>query len=103
MQTVARLFDPAPETWGLRGDAPLWETMQAALAETPLPDDAGAMRELLARAFEACTGAPLEGQEDAVFVPELARGGMSSGHVSRWFWREEGLPLLLARFGAARK
>lgn len=66
-----------------------------------MPEDAASLHRVLAGCFEACVGAPLEGSGDVVIVPSLVEGGMSSGHVSRLFWREQALPLLLMRFGAS--
>ncbi|WP_442511262.1 hypothetical protein SH528x_002932 [Novipirellula sp. SH528] len=38
MTTIADLFDPVPEQWGLRGDPYLWREMQASFADTVLPE-----------------------------------------------------------------
>lgn len=48
--------------------------------------------------FAELTGESLEG-DDPVFVEKYKHGGMSSGQVSREFWRDSALPLLMLRHG----
>jgi molybdenum cofactor cytidylyltransferase len=96
-KTIARLFDPEPVTWGLRGDPWLWRALRARFEDTPLPEDAAALERLVQDGFEALTGRPWEGEEPFV-VAAFAHGGMSSGGIAPGFWQGVGLPLLLRRF-----
>ena len=87
MTTISSLFSPEPEQWGLRGDPFLWREMAEAFRNVPIPSSANALTRGIACMFEALTTHPLDDGEQ-VFVPRLAHGGMSSGHVSLEFWRE---------------
>lgn len=93
---VSDLFDPAPESWGLRGDLFLWMEMRQALCHVQIPEDLADLTGLITSAFQALTGKPLRRGDD-VFVSRLARGGMSSGMVNGSFWIEQFLPLLKMR------
>jgi Domain of unknown function (DUF6946) len=91
-------FWPEPETWGLRGDPHLWRALRRRFDGAPVP-----MREqdadvVLRYAIREIIGQELGTAEEAVRVPAFSVGsGMSDGHVSRDFWLERGLPLLIAR------
>jgi ADP-ribosylglycohydrolase len=99
--SLGGLFQDGPTRWGLRGDPHLWREMGAALAAAPLPGTDAELVALLERTFERLAGAPLSGNTP-FFVEKYAHGGMSSGYVSREFWRETALPLLRSRFALAR-
>jgi hypothetical protein len=74
---VSDLFDPEPETWGLRGDPHLWRALRARLTDQDLP---------------ASTGPRLLG------VPRAVRhSGMSSGMISLETWRQRLMPMLFER------
>lgn len=96
-KTVAALFDPPPPQWGLRGDPYLWQELRRHFERTPLPPTAAELTTLLETAFETLTDHPLA-TPAPFFIERFAHGGMSSGHISPTFWRDEALPLLLARF-----
>lgn len=98
---IGRLFDPEPQSWGLRGDPFLWHQMQAALSAMPLPASELDLRAILETTFEKLVGVRLGTGESSVFVERFAHGGMSSGHVCPEFWRDTAFPLLLKRYGAA--
>lgn len=91
-------FWPEPEAWGLRGDPHLWRALRRRFDGAPVP-----MREqdadiVLRYAIREIIGQELATAEDAVRVPAFSIGsGMSDGHVSREFWLDRGLPLLIAR------
>lgn len=95
--TIADLFDPAPSTWGLRGDPFLWEEVRSDCVGVPLPSSRMELRAELVLRIEALIGASL-GTDAAVFVARHAHGGMSSGKVSTSFWIDTAIPLLLARY-----
>ncbi|WP_289131829.1 ankyrin repeat domain-containing protein [uncultured Spongiibacter sp.] len=92
---VSDLFDPAPDSWGLRGDLFLWMEMRRTLCHVPIPDDLTNLDKLIQSAFQVLTGKPLHRGDD-IFVSRLARGGMSSGMVSGSFWVEQ-FPLLIKK------
>jgi hypothetical protein len=100
MKTVADLFQTKPVQWGLRGDPHLWQEMADHFAQTPLPENAARLDQLLAQAFETLTGQPLT-SEKFIAVERFPRSGMSGGMVSPAFWRETAVPLLQARFAKA--
>lgn len=93
---VSDLFDPAPETWGLRGDLFLWMEMRQVLCHVQIPEDRTDLAEIVKSAFQTLTGKPLRSGDD-IFVSRLARGGMSSGMVSGSFWTEQFILLLERR------
>jgi hypothetical protein len=91
-------FDVAPEHWGLRGDPHAWWAMRELLATTPTPSDGHAVRAAYATSFREVTGLDLDGtDEEYVYVAHLDHGGMSGGGVDMRWWRNRGIPLLVAR------
>lgn len=95
---VARLFDAHPEQWGLRGDPYLWQELADGFKTTPLPATEHEFEALLADAFQRYTLDSLKSDQDSIYIERFARGGMSSGHVSLEFWRDQAIPLLMQRF-----
>lgn len=91
------LFSPPPEQWGLRGDPLLWQHLRATLRDRARPTDTTALEAEIVRAIETAIGAPVAGSDETVFVPDFARGGMSSGHVHLDTWRGTLIPLLIIR------
>ena len=104
MRTIPDLMMPVPEQWGLRGDPALWDMLAGRFRQTPLPEDGTSLRLAIEVAFLNLAGAPIADAPAQLFVAATDRdnGGMSRGHVSGIFWRDTVLPLLLARFTAAR-
>lgn len=95
---MAALFDPEPQTWGLRGDPHLWRALREHLAETDIPASPGGVLRLLHAAF--CELADLDlARETApsVYRAQYAHGGMSSGMISVDTWRQQLMPLLAER------
>lgn len=99
--TLADLFDPKPNQWGLRGDAYLWDELQAYFSDMPLPRSSIEWEELLIEAFEVLTNHTLN-EEKAFFIDKLAKGTMTSGGVLASFWREKAIPLLKLRYEQVR-
>lgn len=97
---VSDLFQDRPSRWGLRGDPLLWDDMHAVFKGHLLPANREVLQSLLARAFQALTGAAMDCTETTIAVDAYHRpgGGMSTGQVSPPFWRDTALPLILARF-----
>lgn len=98
---LAELLEPEPVNWGLRGDPYLWRALAERFQSVELPGSAEEFCDLLHDAYRALTGQPLE-VATPVFVAAFAHGGMSSGHVSPEFWREQAIPLLVRRFEQCR-
>ena len=101
--SFAALFNPEPTQWGLRADPYLWRAMARALRKRPFPETADQLADLIEQEFKRLTGSPLcEAQhvstEESIYVKRYARGGMSSGHISPYFWSVTALPLLRSRF-----
>lgn len=94
--SVADLFDPAPEQWGLRGDLFLWVELRQALCHVPVPEKKGALEQVIRCAYEALVVQPMDSSAE-VYVPRLARGGMSSGMVSSEFWSRSFIPTIELR------
>ncbi|HMO70559.1 MAG TPA: hypothetical protein PKC84_02735, partial [Paracoccaceae bacterium] len=81
---------------------PLWDALRAGFAGQPLPQSGRVLTAMLATAFRSAAGQDWQG-DDPIPVEALARsgGGLSNGLVAPRWWREVGLPLLLARWQAA--
>ncbi|MGW1673174.1 hypothetical protein [Streptomyces sp. NPDC002324] len=96
--TMAVLFDPEPDTWGLRGDPHLWRAMRDHLSHTSVPPSPDGVTALLRATFDELTRLDLAAAEDsAVYREQYAHGGMSSGMIHLDTWRQRLLPLLAER------
>ncbi|MCB9187276.1 MAG: hypothetical protein H6601_11120 [Flavobacteriales bacterium] len=93
------LFEPEPDTWGLRGDPYLWQEIRLCILDVEGVNDLKEFEDLLDDSFQKITGEKAELNKD-IHVPSLEHGGMSSGHVSGSFWLEIGFPLLIKRASA---
>lgn len=95
---VSSLFDPEPQTWGLRGDPYLWRALRAHLAGQEIPASPGELDRLLHDAFRELAGADLA-SDPAISVhrEQYAHGGMSSGMISLDTWRQRLMPMLAER------
>lgn len=92
------LFDPEPERWGLRGDPYAWRALRDATRGWPTPQHSEDLAQALRRGLSQVVGSDLdEDGSEATYVPAFARGGMSSGMVCLRTWRDQLLPLLVAR------
>ena len=101
MTTIADLFDPVPEQWGLRGAPYLWREMQASFADTVLPETGTEFRAEIDRVFLELVGVPISDDREMHFVDRYAKGGMSSGQVSLRFWSRKAICILALRFANA--
>lgn len=96
--SLSILFNPKPQTWGLRGDPFLWDELEHYFATVPLPCSKSQFVDLFEDQFQRLTNEQFKGnRNDAIFVEKLSHGGMSNGQISIPFWEQEGLPLLLHR------
>jgi hypothetical protein len=93
---VSDVFDPAPDSWGLRGDLFLWMEMRQMLCHVPLPSQPEALEPIITSAYFTLTGETLD-PRSKVRIPRFARGGMSSGLVSGEFWARTFIPLIRNR------
>jgi len=95
---MAGLFDPEPETRGLRGDPYLWRALREHLSETGIPASADGVVSLLHAAFGELAGLDLVSDTaSSVYRAQYARGGMSSGMISLDTWRQQLMPVLVER------
>lgn len=95
---VSDLFDPEPQTWGLRGDTYLWRALRAHLAGQDIPASAGELTGLVHQAFRDLAGTDLAGDPaTSVYREQYAHGGMSSGTISLEAWRQRLMPMLVER------
>ncbi len=95
---VSALFDPEPQTWGLRGDPYLWRALRAHLAGRDIPPSPGELAGLLYQAFRELAGTDLDSDPaTSVYREQYAHGGMSSGMISLDAWRQRLMPLLAER------
>jgi hypothetical protein len=95
---MSDLFDPEPETWGLRGDPHLWRALRAHLADQDAPASADELTRLLHAAFGELTSTDLTSDPaSSVYREQYAHGGMSSGMISLDTWRHRLMPMLSER------
>ena len=97
--TIADLFEPKPEQWGLRGDPYLWRETAQYFCDAPLPSSLIQLTAALEEAFLLLTNKSISFSGN-FHIPRHSHGGMSSGHISTEFWRKRAIPLLLSRFMA---
>lgn len=102
MTTLGNLFKANPSGWGLRGDPYLWAEFAARFENVPMPVSESALRSQLYTAFKEITGVAITSPQRSVYIARFAHGGMSSGHISPEFWREQGFPLVIERFHACQ-
>lgn len=96
--TLAVLFDPEPDTWGLRGDPYLWRALRTRLADEPMPSSPEDVARVLRATFEELTGTDLtDDSAEHIYREEFAHGGMSSGMISLETWRRQLVPTLIQR------
>jgi hypothetical protein len=88
--SIADLFRHQPATWGLRGDPLLWSDMRDYFIDTWLPGSIQILEKRISDAFQLLTGSSIQ-SERPIFLPRYDTGGMSSGHVSPEFWRNQAL------------
>jgi hypothetical protein len=92
---VSDLFEPEPETWGLRGDPHLWRALRAHMAGEDVPASAGELASLLHAAFRELAGTDLTSDPaSSVYLEQYAHGGLSSGMISLDTWRQRLMPML---------
>jgi hypothetical protein len=96
--SVSALFDPEPETWGLRGDPYLWRALRKRLVGEPMPGSPDEVLSLLHAAFEQLVGTDLASDAaEMAYREQYAHGGMSSGMIGLDTWRQQLMPLLAER------
>jgi hypothetical protein len=101
---VSDLFDPEPETWGLRGDPHLWRALRARLAGQDAPASADELASVLHSAFRELVGTDLTSDPaSSVYREQYAHGGMSSGMISLDTWRRRFMPMLAERARARQR
>jgi hypothetical protein len=95
---ISALFDPEPQTWGLRGDPYLWRALRTHLDGQDIPASAGELTRLLHDAFRELAGIDLATDPaTSVYLSRYAHGGMSSGMIHLSTWRERLIPMLAER------
>ena len=97
LKTIASLFEKEPPHWGLRGDPHLWNEIRTSFEQTPLPDSAEELIALIQTMFTTLTGHSIS-ERTMFFIERFSHGGMSSGHISPDFWRDEVIPMMHGRF-----
>ncbi|WP_215453261.1 hypothetical protein [Streptomyces sp. ATCC 21386] len=96
--TMAALFDPEPERWGLRGDPHLWRALHDHLSDVDFPASVDEAVSRLGTAFSELVGLDLgRDVQSSVYREAYAHGGMSSGMICLDTWRERLMPLLAER------
>ena len=103
---LAHLFEPAPMSWALPGDAALWQAFREHFAGAPMPASSGELDVAVGEAFLRLCNRPI-GSDQSFRVPRFVRpggsGSLSEGAVSPQFWRDRVLPLLKSRWLKAQQ
>lgn len=95
---LSALFDPEPDTWGLRGDPHLWRALREHLTGIDLPASASEVTSILHAAFSELTSVDLATDPaPSAYQERYAHGGMSSGMISLDTWRQRLMPMLAER------
>lgn len=94
---IENIFGVTPEQWGLRGDPYLWESFRNYFEQEGLPREINGFEIELIKQFKSRTRKSIF-DKHSVYVEEYAHGGMSSGQISIDKWRDDFIPLLMARF-----
>lgn len=97
-EMVSCIMEPAPEQWGLRGDPFFWEELRQHFDKIPMPYDEWHLTLDIYRLFSQVTNGEWLSKAGNIFVEKYAHGGMSSGHLSGSFWRDQMIPLLMERY-----
>jgi len=98
LNIVSKIFrDYTPGSFGLSGEAYLWEDFKSYFMEQPAIETEEEFARELSRAFESLTGASIESRS-FVFVKRYNRGGVSSGLVDPWNWSAVILPRMMDRY-----
>ena len=93
---VSEIFNKKPSQWGLRGDPYLWEEMKTLLANTEMPPTPEELKKLIEQTYEAITSQSINCEKN-LYIEKFAHGGMSNGSISPNFWKNNGIPILVAR------
>ena len=87
--TIADLFDPEPEHWGLRGDPYLWQALRGHLSDADAPTSVDEVVSRLHTAFRELVGLDLaEDRQSSVYLAQFGprrhvQRNDLSGHVAR--------------------
>lgn len=90
------VFRSAPDQWGLRGDPVVWDLLATSMRRQQSPQNVREGMEALYQALVDLTGVDLRSTHlaEQVHNPAWERGGMSSGHMHCWTWRDRVMPFL---------
>lgn len=97
-EMVSCIMEPTPERWGLRGDPFFWEELRQHFDMIPMPYDEWNLKLDIYRLFSQVTNGEWLSKAGNVYVAKYAHDGMSSGHLSGYFWRNEMIPILMERY-----
>ena len=92
---LSMLFEPQPDTWGLRGDPYFWAYLKDKAKGMPLPTP-DRLEAWIKEEFKSVSGVELT-LTAMSYVEQFAHGGMSSGGLAGDWWLEDGIPLLKNR------
>lgn len=95
--TIAKLFNPLPTQWGLKGDKKLWLEMEESLKNTDIPSSIFEFEEMLHHLFKELTGERAKKRIN-VYVERYQDFASSSGTVNSAHWVKTLFPMLLKRY-----
>ena len=103
-ESVALIFEPEPDQWGLRGDPFLWQFLKERYQPVELPYPPETLREDILSVFHSLTGELPESDKDC-YVEQFAKThvGMSTGWLCGDFWSGTAIPLLIERLEQANQ
>jgi len=98
------IFEKEPDTWGLRGDAYLWEELKKKFKDFDYSKSNEEFAELLDYEFtQSISHAKTTESKNILIMDNYPRIGMSGGHISIDWWQETGLPFLKTTYSELHK
>lgn len=97
-EIIEKLFLDHPESWGLRGDPSLWEELKENMMN--ISDDLTYFnfQETLEKKLNDLIESKGEINENGqIHFNSYPQGGMSGGYISKEWWEENGIPILVSR------
>ncbi len=97
---ISIIFEKEPSEWGLRGNPYFWHVLKNRFSMEEFPMDVEEFKHII---YDEYIKVTKEEIHKDVFVSDFSYGGLSSGFLSRQFWHEKAIPLLVSRLKAGNE
>lgn len=95
---MTELMDEKPTQWGFSGDEKLWDEMKDFFSNEAPPASASMLSIMLSEAYEKLTETSIRTGPDEVHIERYSDSQTEDNLVSRLFWKEVAVPLLMQRY-----